>query len=136
MNGSDLRLGNWIMNGTIKTVVHGITNDNAYIDPDGDIYPLSDCTPIFLTEEWIIKFGFNKDGFKESFKSGHSAIIAGSSNLVLTHPKVIGEWQEYFIWEFDRFKFVPLRYVHQLQNLNFTLCGKELTIKKPMITTT
>lgn len=68
--------------------------------------------PIQLTDEWLLKFGFEKDGTWFT-KSGFGISI---DNL---------KWQmKGYIATFDK-----CLYVHQLQNLYFALTGKELTFK-------
>jgi hypothetical protein len=72
--------------------------------------------PIPLTEEWLIKFGFEKlDLFYSHKKYGY---------------KVAKNMDGFYIWS-NAFSFnPPLKYVHQLQNLYFALTGEELTIKE------
>lgn len=79
--------------------------------------------PIPLTEEWLVKFGFEKheaDDVNYHFDWWEN-----------------GEFDEGFIWQHDCgfcFNFGlghDLEHVHQLQNLYFTLIGEELSIKTP-----
>jgi len=69
--------------------------------------------PIPLTEEWLLKFGFEK--------------LEGWDDMYYFQ---IGDFQihEYNVsgYEFDDF---DIKNVHQLQNLYFALTGEELTIK-------
>ena len=76
-------------------------------------------TPIPLTEEWLLKFGFGKS---EEHEYGCN-----------TH-EIFGFYYDY---HFNKFYLdtpneqvcIPfIKYVHQLQNLYFSLCGKELEI--------
>lgn len=67
------------------------------------------CKPIPLTEEWLLKFGFIKR-YKDCYEFG---------KLILNDKFVM----------MDIDIHLELRYVHQLQNLYFTLTGEELTIK-------
>ena len=63
--------------------------------------------PIPLTEEWLVKFGFEfKNGYGYKFKFGY---ISKSD----------------FYWMYHGI-CIKLQYVHQLQNLYFSLTGKEL----------
>ena len=67
--------------------------------------------PIQLTEEWLMKFGFKLYGesyWKGNFK--YNSIQCFEYFGIPIHDSLI-------------------RYVHQLQNLHFTLTGEELTIK-------
>jgi hypothetical protein len=102
----------------------GIHLIRKFYDGDEDDQPevIDDITPIPLTEEWLLKFGFNNINSKEY------GIKCGSCWMSLSNPKNMGEWQDCYCWIFDRFKFIELKYVHQLQNLYFALTGEELTI--------
>ena len=88
--------------------------ENPYLDV------ISQFEPIPLTEEWLIKLGFEKltdsnDGFK---------------NTTYTYTKGIS-----FIVYFDGVRLSTnfwmgneKHYVHQLQNLFYVLSGEELTL--------
>lgn len=82
--------------------------------------------PIKLTEKWLFKLGFNKD-----YKKGYIGVDYGNTDFVLTSPKVMGEWQDNYCWQFvcTWDKFTEIKYVHQLQNLFFALTGNELEVK-------
>lgn len=87
----------------------------------------ADFREIELTEEWLLKFGFNND-----YKDGYIGIDICNSDFVLTKPFKMGEWQDCFCFQFETgnvHKFREIKYVHQLQNLYFALTGEELTIK-------
>ena len=132
MKANELRIGNLIKgldNSTTyrvisvledrivsKSLSYNITN-TFYMD-DSDIKPIS------LTEEWVVKFGFesNSTVFEnyqvETFVIQEAELTIGFSS----------------IGNIDvNFKEVPIKepkYVHELQNLYFALTGEELTIKK------
>lgn len=94
--------------------ISGTQVENPYIDV------ISQYEPIPLTEEWLIKLGFEKltdsnDGFK---------------NTTYTYTKGIS-----FIVYFDGVRLSTnfwmgneKHYVHQLQNLFYVLSGEELTL--------
>jgi len=96
--------------------ISGTQVENPYLDV------ISQFEPIPLTEEWLIKLGFEKltdsnDGFK---------------NTTYTYTKGIS-----FIVYFDGVRLSTnfwmgneKHYVHQLQNLFYVLSGEELTIKQ------
>jgi hypothetical protein len=134
MVATELRVGNLINHGDKTIVVEDIckVGVNAEIDSYGhcdQIYHVlwKDLNPIPLTEEWLIKFGFDA----KEYKKGYTGIRCGSTDFVLTYPKIMGEWQTYFCWVFDNYKFVTIKYVHELQNLYFLLShSEELTLKK------
>lgn len=86
--------------------------------------------PIPLTEEWFLRFGFSKKGFKK----GRIGIEVSGEDMTTTYfaisqPKKMVEWQNFWAFEYNDYRFVKLEYVHQLQNLYFALTGKELTLK-------
>ncbi len=79
--------------------------------------PLKDFEPIPLTEEWLFKFGFHLDPYKNY-----------ELNNVFIHRLTF----TLDIFEDDDWHHIPvkLKYVHQLQGLYFYLTGEELTIKQ------
>ena len=86
-----------------------------------------DFRPIPLTEEWLLNFGFNKE-----YQKGYIGIDVCNSDFVLTEPLKMGEWQTNYTFQFETGsvpKFKEIKYVHQLQNLFFCLCGEELILK-------
>jgi hypothetical protein len=127
----ELRIGNWItVMGSLPTQV---TAEHLYmmetykpIDPKEANY--TEMTePIPLTEEWLLKFGFayrnehrgegaildfKTDNWKTSLSVAFDYAKNGGDIAVLTCSRKI-------------------KYVHQLQNLYFSLTGEELTIKEP-----
>jgi hypothetical protein len=77
--------------------------------------------PIELTEKWLLNLGFNKE-----YKDGYIGIDVGNTDFVLTYPKVMGEWQKGYAFEFTAgglSKFREVRYVHELQNLFRSITG-------------
>ena len=112
IQASELRIGNWVTDefkdarkliSVEKTAVefeHGIRN----------IY--KNLKPIPLTEEWLEKFDWEKEGiYYDSFEKSFY-VFSG-----LGDPSSYG-------------KKVKLEYVHQLQNLYFALTGEELTLNE------
>ena len=86
--------------------------------------------PIPLTEEWIVKYGFNCiNRPKMAFKLYHNNENADFSSLIL---KEVGNNPVWVYagnnrWTINPFT-VEIKYVHQLQNLFFFLAGRELTV--------
>jgi len=77
----------------------------------------SDISEIPLTKEWLLKFGFDWDGYGEFLKEGL---------LIDCEYTDKGKWAAMF-----NMISIPyeLEYVHQVQNLYFALYAEELTIK-------
>lgn len=71
--------------------------------------------PIPLTEEWMLKFGFEKDG--DYFSLGNFHYHLPSCLFYSGNDHVSGGNADAII-----------KYVHQLQNLYFALTGEELQI--------
>lgn len=71
--------------------------------------------PIPLTEEWLLKFGFEKRGVNRTR---------------WTFWKIDLVEDEKGIYSFDESRiYIDIKYVHQLQNIYFALTGEELTFK-------
>ena len=124
MKSSELRIGNCIdaeiFNGLERLhvsngFVTGLLNDSIYIN---DIkFEYRHLKPIPLTEEWLLKFGFEQDHSNQSWH--HRVFVLNSFEI-----------QELSM-EVDKYSYeiTTIKYVHQLQNLYFALTGEELTIK-------
>jgi hypothetical protein len=101
---NELRIGNWIQDGN---EFEQITIDHLNCLYSGRC----EYDPITLTEEWLLKFGFEiTDNFQ-------------TKDRFQTHK------QDGIIWFEYGYIVVELNYVHQLQNLYFALTNEELTIK-------
>ncbi len=131
MESKDLRIGNYIMQGGKITCVEKLSNS---ID-DWDDWDRTngkrtqEYQPIPLTEEWHNKFGIQKNGFM-SFEY----VLQRKNNIDV---KVVFQGDYVFlrqglsdvitIWNKDLTK--RDMYVHEWQNLYFSLTGEELTTK-------
>ncbi|MDP9954687.1 hypothetical protein J2X97_000324 [Epilithonimonas hungarica] len=129
MEARELRIGNYVSQGNQTCEIKGIhtqsygekenkdchfyvkvlSNDNRNYEAVKDY----EIDPISLTEEWLLKFGFEKT---KNFKYIH--------NKLPNHKIVFGNgfYLSYVINE--------IKYVHQLQNIHFALTGEELQIIK------
>jgi hypothetical protein len=120
MKASALRIGNYLFVPGIgrKVIVSAIFKSHFVCeDKDGIRFEESiriNYQPIPLTEEWLLKFGFeNWDKNKWI-----------DSNSVLS----ISKNEDNFLCFFNQ-RHIDIFYVHQLQNLYFAITGEELTIK-------
>jgi hypothetical protein len=133
MKSTELRLGNLIDDSGIPSIINnfdewGISVYDANGDLTSEIYRQCGLfKPIPLTEEWLIKFGFESWGKDEYGYVNYVLhnVIDGTSNFVIglsddnPIPMIDNNlccWSEF-------------KYVHTLQNLYFALTGEELKIK-------
>lgn len=108
MKPTELRIGNLVQTNFKKE--KEIT-DIKLIDFKENFFRLYD--PIQLTEEWLLKFGFEKTENGYFVKDG-----------IILYP--IRD----LYFRGNLFIKADIKYVHQIQNLYFALIGEELTPKK------
>ena len=119
MEANELRIGNWVRwdyeessEGNVYPVEYGYELDDIKNNPNI-------VKPIPLSEEWLLKFGFNKvSDIWEFWKN---------SGWDLRQHKLENKW--WLFYNGQDLDCVRIDYVHQLQNLYFALTGEELTIK-------
>lgn len=90
--------------------------------------------PIPLTEDWLLRFGFEKDGeceheYTEYYYS--KSVIIGQSNhseririILPSNHCEIGDTMDDMMYLLN----ISIDYVHQLQNLYYCLTGEELKL--------
>lgn len=94
---------------------------------------VDDLKRITLTDDWLKDFGYEweKDWECEDNETGQKEIVPGDRWHILENGISKGCWL--CIGERNEYYFPPtkitVKYVHQLQNLFFTLTGNELIIK-------
>ena len=131
MDAKELRIGNI----TNKGIVNGIRFYEGHLGCDiikneydsfSNWYSWLDLKPIPLTEEWLLKFGFELDedlGDMIYYKLGKWVVCFDHEDLSFNHQ--LNSGITCLIYDNNCFQ-----HVHQLQNLYFALTGKELTIKQ------
>jgi len=112
MNAKDLRIGNCVLLDT------GLTLPDFHIIRANDIQVIDDkilkdisIEPILLTEEILLKFGFEKIGDNLYEKDGIQLEFG---------------WYEQITVHVNSVFVVNINYFHQLQNLVYALTGEEL----------
>ena len=118
MKVTELRIGNWLDNGEGSNYVIDTSSmmdilDEAQVN-NGETY----WKPIPLTEEWLVKFGF--DG-RVDFKWKRNVGI-----------QIVGGDYYFAFKDMGNVIFrsiVECKYVHQLQNLYFAVTREELELK-------
>lgn len=129
MKANELRIGNLIYaNGLVFRVIR-IDEDGMEAAPlDLDEWKNSpeqwknDFKPIPLTEEWLVKFGFEWSIFHQAYhKTGF---------LFDVNARYDGGYYLHGCRNSASIIMPEILFVHQLQNLYFALTGTELEIKK------
>lgn len=128
MTANELRIGNWVEDNAI-VIGSKITQINNITNEDQSCILLK---PIPLTEEWLLKFGFERDIYhcpENNFdmKDGWSFLIEDLGIYIKFH-------EDFSFSIYDESDDIGLlikdpEHVHQLQNLYFALTGEELKIK-------
>jgi len=129
MNTNELMIGNLCqdkISGALLKVTGTHENDISFYVIDRNLFPLQpgwQAEPIPLTEEWLLKFGFEKN-------DNNQFILMEGSVDILFNKDLNG-------WTCDgiNFSINMTEHVHQLQNLYFALTGEELKLKEDEIKT-
>jgi hypothetical protein len=121
MDAKELRIGNWLYSNLTMQQFQVISEDihEIFIDP-------RTTEPVPLTEEWLVKFGFEYDE-----KFGGVIVknrLYNDTICIQLSPKT-GRVIKCKIYLSLSTKFDKVQYVHQLQNLYYALTGEELTLK-------
>lgn len=109
MTATELRIGNLVYDtkGEVNTVcVETFVKFNQQIKP------------IPLTEEWLLKFGFD-----------YVDIVGGWCNKNHCIYQLEEGWELHPFCTLDKCLQLKIKYIHQLQNLNFALTSEELQPK-------
>ena len=119
MEAKELRIGNLIMFGELRHECKPHDILNLYQSEIAQ-REISEYKPIPLTEEWLVKFGFEKNENETNCEHWHFG------ENPFTHDYMIqlkNTGQGYFFQNWHH----RIKYVHQLQNIYFALTGEELT---------
>ena len=122
MTANELRIGNLILVDGEITEITGIKKSTVSFSDGFQMFIAGGIEPIPLTEEWLLKFGFDK------------VLPRNDKMYYRLNDYFVIEDSRFFLLGDDAFEILKLRqeikYVHQLQNLYFALTGEELTIKE------
>ena len=123
MNINELRINNRVLNDNdFEIFVVGIYNDEVFLDFEGNeadyfVYKSSEIKPIVLTEQMLLDFGFVYNT-KNNFYSKYDEEL-GNDILVIRYGGIF--------YELGKSKYKQIKYLHQLQNLLFSLKDIELS---------
>lgn len=132
MEAKELRVGNYVNDNLLvcEILCDGVNLTNSDYDQIAT-YLYDELCPIPLTEEWLIRFGFERNGTQHILESPIYTISLGCDDDEgkVEYTLDIDWWNfSVFIWA-NETKSIKIEYVHQLQNLYHILTGKELTIQ-------
>lgn len=135
MNANELRIGNCVNRLGEPTVVTSISRGGYLSTLASGSITQNQVEPIPITEEWLLKFGFQKDG----------GSMRGSDRIWWRYePTNYDAEGHFYLWFSNESSYVEIhplggleidgvcvdaRCVHQLQNIYFALTGQELEIK-------
>jgi len=142
MEAKELRIGNWVVqtehNGSHNPYESTIQFDESNWYRIGEcIEFLEDFKPIPLTEEWLLRFGFDfnegDNGTWDNWRLTYSLKITEKHFIEISKANGNFGISETINENNNQRNLVAfnieLKYVHQLQNLIYALTGKELTQK-------
>lgn len=119
MQPNELRIGNWVVRKDRQSGKFICYEQVNYLKKSikyGEL-PSSYCVGIPLTPEILEKCGFVTDGDSWVKNKIELMFITTDEHYEMEFTCPSMDW-----------KIVPIKYLHQLQNLCFALTGKELTI--------
>jgi hypothetical protein len=106
----------------LKTMLNGARRGQWYITEEN-------IKPIPITDKWLLSFGFrqseeNRDDFYKDFgrKTFQVCIDDGQGEIFIGFAHDIG-------FPIEELCHIDIQYLHQLQNLIFSITGEELTIQ-------
>lgn len=118
IQANELRIGNYLQSPKGKTF-EVLAHDIVFVDGCESL-----AEPIPITEEWLLKFGFENISSKNTLDYwivGENPYMAGEPFFHIKHQ--IGN-NNYFFMNIG----YCIKYVHQLQNQYFALTGSELVL--------
>lgn len=122
MQASELRIGNYVyINGVCNQVSEIHTKLLKFLS-NNTLWNIKQSKPIPLTEEWLVKFGFKTNQYKDEFTLFHNN-YEYLLDCAYTDEGVFNFVVDSTCMDID------VKYVHQLQNLYFALTKEELEIK-------
>lgn len=136
MKASELRIGNFVNFKDREDIdycevtaldaggyIHLLRN---FKDGDGDDQPeaLEDITPIVLTEEWLIKFGFEATEVWGDYANEKLLICSDFKD----DGRKISDSHEYYFSYGRKLRSRQIKHVHELQNLYHAITGSELAL--------
>ena len=123
MNSSDLRIGNWVAYNNDFFIIKTISKYRVTATRGrGDVeFDYTSIKPIELTEEILLKCGFEQELIKHQYSLRLITLQLPNENDYHKKGRVY-----YNSWAI---KNECVEYLHQLQNLYFSLTNEELNVQ-------
>ena len=121
MKASELRIGNLVDLGNriakISEIYHTACTVLDLEETQDTIEDYERTKPIPLTEEWLLKFGFELDIEDDGYSKGKYKVSVSDEGCI------------FFIYDsYYPIEICEFKYIHQLQNIYFALTGEELIL--------
>jgi len=133
MKANELRIGNYIEsygnNHKITEIFFGLVEFEEYLisTEEGITFEIDELKPIPLTEDLLLRFGFEKRLYKWNDGSESDDLFIQNSYFIGIHDGYNTISRLYR----NEYQFLMnIESIHQLQNLYFALTGRELEIKQ------
>lgn len=127
VNNKELRLYNLVKNNITNTIEFVTAIQNRELLETNEIgYVIEEFEPIQLNEDWIIKAGFSK--YKDDTDNKYPYWYGKKVETIYDYDfieYVLNDNNQWII----QYKGIQMncKFIHQLQNLYYALCGQELT---------
>jgi len=130
MKANELRIGNLVNCTNHKHIqffeiemFYGLSDFKPKLEYEDLTISFHTCKPIPLTEEWLLKFGFENNSFDNfCYLHFNPRMAIRFLNFNSAECEIIQDDK------YISFKWKHIEYVHQLQNLYFALTGKDLSM--------
>jgi len=124
MTANELRIGNWV------EIIQPKKAHYTTIEPSCfSVNIEKHYKPILLTEDWLIRFGFNSVSENKYIPNRRNFWNKEMDASIDVEHEKVGEYSfMYQLFGTERRKHII--YVHQLQNLHFFVKNQELILKK------
>lgn len=129
MNTADYRIGNLLRDKVSKALLEVVelTKEDVVTHViDRSMFPLKEgwgLEPIPLTPEWLIKFGFKKE-FNGCYVLDNYIVFQNINNIAE------GIDEKGFYQGTGQKFVIEIKYVHQFQNLYYSIIQKELKLER------
>ena len=127
IKAKELRIGNLATIDGNVVEIYEVTHSVIEIANGAEPYSINDIEPIPITEDWLLKFGFEIQ--KTTTKSYHIDCSNGWDSVIFADMQPEGDFWIGIRSISDGENYVlhtDVKHVHQIQNLYFSLTGDEL----------